>query len=304
MSTVVEPAASPQPRRTGPDLLEDGHRTRPAGLAVPADRLQPRVQQCAGAGARVLPVGRRAVPARQHLHRAGGRRPRQLLRLDDVRAAQWSHPAHRRRLHDQLARAAAVARARRQHRLVHGRDLRRADLRLFHGDVRAVAGARRHRRRDGQRHRLQVEHVLRGRPPHRRLPRHARRHRAHERAGLPRHAADHEGLHLAGADRRDRLPDRRRDPALHEPRLVRPPRRPGRRRGHVRQDRGRGRPEPAPEQGRLRHAQHDRRHLLRAHDHDLRLLGRVPVLGVQGRRAPQAAADGDVDGRHRQRARS
>ena len=65
-----------------------------------------------------------------------------------------------------------------------------------------------------------------------------------------------------------------------------------------------GRPEPPPEQGRLRHAQHDRRHLLRAHDHDLRVLGRVPVGGVQGRRAPQAAADGDVDGRHRQRARS
>ena len=40
----------------------------------------------------------------------------QLLRVDDVRPAQRGDPAHRRRLHDQLARAAALARARRQHR--------------------------------------------------------------------------------------------------------------------------------------------------------------------------------------------
>ena len=65
-----------------------------------------------------------------------------------------------------------------------------------------------------------------------------------------------------------------------------------------------GDPNLLPEQGRLLHAQHDRRRLLRAHDHDLRVLGRVPVRRVQGRRAPQAPADRDVDGRDRQRARS
>ena len=302
-ATFDPAAAQPGAHAQVPIFSQDGHRPRPAGLAPAADRLQPRVEQRARAGARVLPVGRRAVPAREHLHRAA-RSPRSMSFFVWTTFGLLSRrdPADRRRLHDQLARAAALARARRQHRLVHGRPVRRADLRLLHGDVRALAGARRDRRR----HRLghaSPSGAPTSRPTTRRSCSSPRSPSialmsvlAYLGTRLVLKVCTWLVLIAAAGFFIDLLIllftshdsfVRHVDDVAGQ--------------GAYDEDRRRRRPEPVSEQGRLLHAQHDRRRLLRAHDHDLRLLGRVPVGRVQGRRPAQAPADGDVDRRHRQR---
>ena len=69
--------------------------------------------------------------------------------------------------------------------------LRRADLRLLHGDARALPGARRDRRGRRLRPADALEHVLQQHAQERRLHHDARGHRAGQPALVPRHAPRH-----------------------------------------------------------------------------------------------------------------